>query len=148
MGIDIAGWIEIKDHLDDKWIGAVKIGGELIHDDRNYPMQAFLFGIHNPQYENVLASHRGLPHDISEDARKSAVVPSWHSYSWITWDELENLEWKESQRGYGIDMRTEKHLTTNEEVVMSGGWYLIFDLMRTLAEYHKANHVRLVVWFG
>jgi hypothetical protein len=148
MGIDIAGWIEIKDHLDDKWIGAVKIGGELIHDDRNYPMQAFLFGIHNPQYENVLASHRGLPHDVSEEAKQSSIAYGEHSHSWITWDELEKLEWQERQRSHGLDTYREKYLATDEEVILTGGWNLIFDLMRTLAEYHKANHVRLVVWFG
>ncbi len=147
MGLDIYGWIEIKDRLDDVWVGAVKVDSELMIDDRNQGMNIFLFSVQFI-YEDALAGKRGIPDDASPEY-KELEAERGGGHSWIYWQELEHLTWSERLVAVDDDPYTERYLMVEPDfkVDLTGGWELIFALMKTLAEFHGSERVRLVVGF-
>jgi hypothetical protein len=147
MGTDIHGWIEVKSDIRKTWFGAVKIESELMLGAKNYGMFAFLFGVRNPVGCEPLANARGLPKDISsEAATEAAQFPGGHSQSWISWQELQAISW-ESIEYENVAVSGKTRLCTQEPVVVTDEWNLIFALMRILAAFHGELGVRLVVWF-
>src|ERR1051326_2445570 len=100
MGTDISGWVEIKGWGEDaKWIGILQIWRLL---DRNYGAFSSLFGIRDRVGFRPIAPWRGLPADISDEARKDyekgttdSKESSYRGESWITWSEIKNIDWEE-----------------------------------------------------
>lgn len=95
MGCDIHGYIEVKKYdWYPGWDVCLDIGSIV---GRNYDMFALLFGVRNRASYIPLAERRGLPADISEEAKKD--YDEWesdaHSPSWITWGEIETIKWTE-----------------------------------------------------
>ena len=137
MGTSIRGWIEIGDPEEQKyWDGIVKIGGFL---DRNYKNFAYLFGERNNFDFKPVAAMRGLPENISPEAKRDHQENPGHSESWIGWWELEAMQWTHDANGSWI--------APNEQVVLTDDWKLAFDFMKMLADYYGKNYVRWVVWF-
>jgi hypothetical protein len=143
MGIDIYGWIEIK-NIEDSWIGAVKINPNLMNYDRNKAMMGLLFSPYT-DYPNAIAANRGLPQYASEEASSEK---DGFNHSWISWAEIQKLDWQERKNTVnGEFLERFIWIDENTEVVLTGGWKLIFELMGTLVKYHGIDKVRLVVWF-
>lgn len=100
MGVEIHGWIEVRDATLDEfleeinWIGVVDVGYFLPRDTNAF---GCLFGVRNPSRFIPIAADRGIPADVSETV-KSAIGPQDLSYnhSWITWQELTEINWDES----------------------------------------------------
>jgi hypothetical protein len=145
MGIDIYGWIEIQ-AIDETWIGAIKISPVLMNHDRNKAMMSFLFNSYS-QYQNAIAANRSLPQDSSKEVM---AEKEGFKQSWISWTEIQQLEWQErritTEQGEFLERFIQ--IDENTEIVITGGWKLIFELMETLAKYHGVDKVRLVIWFG
>lgn len=100
MGVDIDGWIEVRDKpLDDffseiTWFGVIQVG-VLLH--RNTNAFGCLFGVRNPSGFVPIAAHRGLPPDASDRVRGEIKEPDeYHSHTWVTWSELQQVDWDES----------------------------------------------------
>ncbi len=145
MGVDIYGWIEFKLRYDNSWRGAVKVDSLLIND-RNKYMHAFLFNAYG-SFAEAIANQRGIPDNASKEFKALAQEELGGGFSWIRWDELEKIQWSEK-----IDLTTKRPVkyiqVVDEEIEVTGGWMLIFDLMSTLAKYHGAGNVRFVVGFS
>ena len=147
MSSEIFGWIEIRENLDEIWVAAVKISTPLLrHGDKI--METFLFSARTV-YEDALVGRRGIPDDVSPEFKELNTIEEGGMHSWICWHELEHLVWEERQVETK-DPYTEKYLMVEPDfkVVLTGGWELIFALMKTLSEFHGAERVRLVVGFS
>jgi hypothetical protein len=90
-----------------------------------------------------LAEDRGLPDDASDGLR--ATLTAWdgsqdaHGTTWITWGELAVADWSATDRSGSRSRSSVAGPGTH--------WAPVWDVMRTLAELHGPEHVRLVVWF-
>lgn len=102
MGTDIHGCLEVYDGVDKKWRTVFDLDLLNLH---NYQMFASLFGIRNTRYQfEPIAPYRGLPQDCTEETqnkykddngfREEESVDA-HSVSWISWKELEAIDWDE-----------------------------------------------------
>lgn len=97
MGCDIAIYFEEKDYTG-KWKEIQVSPNAIIPENRFYQVWAFLFGVRNePEWEyKPLFANRGIPLDFSIKEVKEDYENTycdWHSYSYITADEVENLQW-------------------------------------------------------
>lgn len=104
MGTDIHGWVEVKSPLSEAWSGVINLGTLL--GDRNYDLYRWLFGVRMWSYSGAtpvkpLAPQRGLPPDVSQEAKtdyeaaKGAFPKEFHSVTWITWAEMQSINWDE-----------------------------------------------------
>ncbi|MFI8438306.1 hypothetical protein ACIGJO_32125 [Streptomyces sp. NPDC079020] len=59
--------------------------------------------------------------------------------TWITWAELMSADWQETDSSGSRSRRAVAGDATH--------WGPVWGVMRTLAEVHGPEHVRLVVWF-
>jgi hypothetical protein len=116
MGTDIGGWIEIKTY--NTWFATVQLIPIM---QRNYRMFDFLFGGRSDNYDDAIAGNRGMPDDLSKEAK--------YCETWIAWSELQNIDWS-------------KH-----EDIMSDDWRDLFKIMKILADNGISHDVRLVVYF-
>ncbi|MEO1643889.1 MAG: hypothetical protein AAFR67_01785, partial [Chloroflexota bacterium] len=143
MGTDIYGWIEVHDYLyPGNWVGVVKVDAPLILNGRNKQMYAFLFSV-NAVYEDALAKNRGMPENVSSEFKATQNELAGHSVSWIEWEELSGIKWAE-RASRNIEGLQEKYIVVDDdfEVILTGGWELIFNLMRTLSIFHGSKNVR------
>lgn len=96
MGTDAYGWIECRPWPDTRstagpWLAAVDL--RLLNISRNYRAFACLFGVRNEHFAPIAAG-RGMPRDASAEVR--AAPDSYdHSTSWITYAEVEQIDWDE-----------------------------------------------------
>ena len=95
MAVGINGWMELRHRprFPERWVGAVKISSLVIG---HYDMFSCLFGV--PPYApfEPIAAGRGLPKDLSEEASDEYLT--WEDAfgeSWITWSEIERIDWSE-----------------------------------------------------
>lgn len=96
MGCDIEGWIEVRKYdWSQEWLGCMDIESVV---NRNYQMFGALFGVRNYDRFNPTAPNRGFPSDVSDEVKVAYEV--WascaHSTSWITLQEIKNINWDES----------------------------------------------------
>ncbi|UXY39844.1 MULTISPECIES: hypothetical protein [Streptomyces] len=149
MSTDVSGMIECRplariygeDDEDAVWHAGIDLF--LLNIGNAYDALACLFGVRNSFGFQPLAEDRGLPHDASDGLR--AEFDAWsgppHPYgtTWITWAELAAADWD----------RTDASGRLRRRAVAGPGshWAPVWDVMRTLAELHGPDHVRLVVWF-
>ncbi|MEO1286188.1 MAG: hypothetical protein AAFV93_00360 [Chloroflexota bacterium] len=151
MGLDIEGWIEVYDAIEDSWIGAVELTSELLYQDRNPVLMNILFGVRSNNTP-AIARNRGIPDNASkrvQEAFAMAYENALHSHTWICLDEIRMIEWlEENQLVEGKPVKQKYIMDGNYKVYLTGGFNLIFDMMELLAKYHSDDNVRLVVWFG
>ncbi|NUS06100.1 MAG: hypothetical protein HOV97_26505 [Nonomuraea sp.] len=151
MSTDVSGMIECRplarlwgeDDEDVIWRAAVDLF--FLDPGNAYDALACLFGVRNSFGFQPLAEGRGLPADVSDDVR--ATFDAWggggaqdaHGATWISWAELAAVNWDETDRS---GTRSRSGVAGQET-----GWAPVWDVMRTLADLHGPEHVRLVVWF-
>ena len=94
MGVDIHGWVEVRDRSTERWHGIVFID-HLV--SRTYDAFGCLFGVRNDAHFRPLAQGRGLPADVSDEARQLAytqmLVPTW-----IGWSAIKAMDREESAK--------------------------------------------------
>jgi len=126
MGCDIHGWVEVK--IYDWWFGIIKID-HLV--ERNYTIFACLADVRNYDCVIPISKPKGLPKDISDEAKED--VEFWgidgHSHSWLAWEEIKKYDWKSIERG------------------IPPGWKILFNFMKRLAKEYGKENLRLVFWF-
>jgi hypothetical protein len=99
MGCDISIYIEEK--IDNVWQEVEISPGEILPEDRYYKCWGFLFDVRNePEwgFKNPSFVRRGLPEDcINKGLREDYenTYSDWHSWSYITSEEIEGIEWPE-----------------------------------------------------
>ncbi|MFE3583857.1 hypothetical protein [Streptomyces vinaceus] len=99
MGTDIHGLIECRwdrwlDEGDRRWCEAIDL--DHLCNGRSYAAFGALFGVRDTASFRPLAPGRGLPSDVTREAR--SAYEGWsvaHSASWITWAELKAADWGE-----------------------------------------------------
>jgi hypothetical protein len=168
VGQDIHGWVEVAWNPLHDWAGVISVGvlvernrmfwGWLLRDEGNF---------------GPIAAQRGVTADASPEVRQRvAEVERFiesnevHSFTWITWSELERINWDEGPLegrqpmslvlkgmvGEGTeqqpDLEPVQLLTRRDTLGDSPGWQLLFDLMRRLAQSYGADNVRIVAWFA
>ncbi|MFE2478922.1 hypothetical protein [Streptomyces sp. NPDC059389] len=145
MGTDIHGLIECRwdrwlDEDDRSWHEGIDL--DHLYNGRSYRAFGALFGVRNSASFRPLAPDRGLPPDVTQDAREA--YEGWsvtHSASWITWAELKAADWNEAAADVGNGRLTRR------QAVEDAGWGPVWAVMSTLAAIHGDEGVRLVVWF-
>ncbi|MGW4909409.1 hypothetical protein [Streptomyces sp. NPDC004270] len=149
MSTDVSGMIECRplarifgeDDEDAVWHAALDLF--LLNTGNAYDAFACLFGVRNSFGFRPLSEDRGLPEDASEGLRET--FSAWggpqdaHGTTWISWAELAAADWDETDRSGTLSRSTVAGTGTL--------WAPVWDVMRTLAELHGPEHVRLVVWF-
>ena len=129
MGVDIHGWVEIKDL--GKWHSVFNIEPIM---GRNYAMFATLFDIREERNIGIapVAPYRNLPKDVADITREQFELYEEDAYgvSWIVWEEINQM------------LKNQKFID-----IIDGSWELLFSVMRILSTHYGAKNVRLVVWF-
>jgi len=103
MGTDIHGWVENRySTRPDKWWRVLDISTIV---RRNYTLFARLFGVHNSLNLPSVAPSRGLPDNVDEQVKEEydAMQPDSHSASYITWPEIEQINWEEEYTCLQVD---------------------------------------------
>ena len=130
MGVDIHGWIEIKDL--GKWHSVFNIKPIM---GRNYAMFATLFDIKEERNIGIapVAPYRNLPEDAADITREQFELYKEDAYgvSRIVWEEIDEL------------LKCPKFMD-----IIDGAWDLTFSIMYLLAMHYGKENVRLVVWFN
>lgn len=124
MGTDITGWVEIEKNV--RWFGIVRIQ---VLMGRNYRMFNFLFGGRSENFDEAVAGNRGVPNPASREVQDHWGGLPGYASSWITWKELEQINWSIHQD------------------ILSDDWRRLFEIMRILSEDAEVSEVRLVVDF-
>ncbi|AWE54207.1 MULTISPECIES: hypothetical protein [Streptomyces] len=140
MGTDIHGYIEVRNSCVDssepdddepllRWHQAMLL--DHIFKGRDYDAFGSLFGVRGGCSE-PLAAQRGFPRDASRAATRAFEweQENAHSASWINWAELAGQVWDSA-----------------EPRVPDEDWGDVWSVMAVLAKRHRAENVRLVVWF-
>jgi hypothetical protein len=147
MGTDIHGVLEVKE--DEQWLDVGKLDTDFpIH--RLYLPFSFLFGVRGD--DEGIAPRRGIPDDATKAVKDEALstyrewskegspdgydMPSYHSQTWVGWNEIAHLDFASIKPSEYYPMQT-----------FGDDWLDLFDHMRTLATKYGADNVRLVVWF-
>jgi hypothetical protein len=90
--------VEIRYLPPDTWSGLIRVAP---FADRNYEVFSWLFGVRNHGEFAPLAAQRGLPEDVSEETKASyeaavtAYGREYHAPTWITWAEIDAIDWDE-----------------------------------------------------
>ena len=98
MGCDIHLDFERKDHKG-IWKEVIVTPQNILPDERNYTLFAFLFNVRNSTSEVHKFSGRGIPLDCSiksliEDYENT--YSDFHSWTYIYASELEKIQWPEN----------------------------------------------------
>lgn len=97
MGVDIYGWVEIRESVDNttqvalSWEGLLDIN---LIVERSYGMFGSLFGVRNEDGFAPVAAHRGIPFDASTAVRRDSADGSV-SPSWMGLDDFDSVDWEE-----------------------------------------------------
>lgn len=115
----------------------------LLNIGNAYDALACLFGVRNSFGFQPLAQGRGLPEDASDGLRDAfnswgGPADAWGT-TWISWAELASADWDETDQTGTLSRGSVAGAQTH--------WAPVWEVMRTLAGLHGAEHVRLVVWF-
>ncbi len=124
MGTDIAGWVEIKNWgNEDRWSGILQVRTLL---DRNYDAFGSLFGVRNKDGFKPTAPDRGLPADISDEAKRDFETAyekdprAIFGMTWITWSEIKAINWEEEPENQKYILIT-YHRNQNGEITHGTG---------------------------
>lgn len=175
MGVDIYGWVEVKEprannpNFSLKWRALMDIS---LVVERSYAIFGSLFGVRNEDGFSPIAAGRGFPHDASDrvlrDSADGAVKPTWlgpEDLAHVDWDEVGAREVERGgevfeyqmmdSSGQTSSIQSHEHGEVEHEVrkrwsrdeVMTPGWRATLAIMQALALRFGAQGVRLVVWF-
>jgi hypothetical protein len=150
------GFIEVKAYADDPWWNGV-VNVQMLAG-RNYFLYGLLFDQGYLFGTEPIAGYRGLPADISEEAKENYEEkcdgPSGET--WIGWEEIRTINWQAVQDA----MIAEASLPLAEarvDILSLGDftspikpweeWRTLFSIMRLLAQCYPPELVRLVAWF-
>ncbi|WP_258024511.1 hypothetical protein [Streptomyces bambusae] len=115
----------------------------LLNRGNAYDGLACLFGVRNTFGFRPLAESRGFPDDASDGLRGEFTAYGGphdvHGTTWLTWDELNNADWQETDASGTRSRASAAGADTD--------WGRVWSVMRILSEVHGAENVRLVVWF-
>ncbi|WP_151774305.1 hypothetical protein [Streptomyces abyssomicinicus] len=149
MSTDVSGMIECRPGArlwgpdDEETVWEAGIDLMLLNSGNAYDGLACLFGIRNYFGFRPLAEGRGFPEDASEGLRREFAEYGGprcvHGTTWLTWAELEATDWQETDAS-GTRSRASAAGTGT-------AWGRVWSVMRVLGEIHRAENVRLVVWF-
>ncbi|MFG2913712.1 hypothetical protein ACGF0D_12575 [Kitasatospora sp. NPDC048298] len=209
MGTTVHGFVECRTWgaglgvEETAWYPAIELS--MLGMTRDYAAFACLFGVRDLSgHWRPVAAGRGLPVDVSENAR--AEHASWgeaaFGATWLGWNEILAVDWDEPAlpratritryrrlpegtlelvhtedwsrafaRASGVNtltvdpgrigelwaegtewdtgallFRAERH-RRRDAVPADGSWQPVWTVMRTLADVHGEQNVRLVVWF-
>jgi hypothetical protein len=125
MGTDIYGWVEGKRSWQkegEPWNALIKVGWLV---DRNYDAFGCLFGARNYAQFRPIAANRGLPDDVSREARDEAALcpKEFHSHSWITWLEIKAIDWEEEAEAPDERLHTYIRNEQGELVYEKKSWW-------------------------
>ena len=136
MSADISGWVEVQDQNND-WRGVIQID-HLVQ--RSHRMFSLLFGDKDDDDLDVIAGRRGIPIPHSDEVAFGLQRgPDPIHPSWISWEELSQIDWDLYDR----------------RDTLRGGWVTLMRMMELLAQdidygwgtAWGAGRIRLVVWF-
>jgi hypothetical protein len=118
MGVEIDGWIEIKEY--DSWHAAVDIG---ILGHRNYTIFGALFGVRCDLFP-AIAPDRGIPADasatINQSLSESIGEDGKHGHTWVLWSEIIAADLQELGNGLFLYDRHPNPVTgQNQERVLT-----------------------------
>jgi len=104
MGCDIH--MGVEEYIEGRWV----LIDDDVYDARCYPLFALLAGVRNDEDWGItpISEPRGIPDDASDRWRRSADYNrdewSYHSYSWITGEDLRMVDpWATYQRHGDVD---------------------------------------------
>jgi hypothetical protein len=170
MGIDIYGWVETREMIDESWgfegwDAAIRINN-IVSASRNYAMYAGLFGVRNGGRGEAtafgrfraIAPARGAPPEPSRwyEEERQKKGGGAVGETWVLWSELAAIDWDEEGIYYLGDGKVQAaHGGPSEPSWpherrgdwLNGGWPTLFKLMAALADLFGADNVRLSVWF-
>ncbi len=138
MPIDIEGWIEVKNQEARGWNGVADISPYLIFAgvDSDY-----VFGITKIPIGNSIAADRGLPEDISPEAR--ATLDSWREFE----KEESNFSFEEIFGFSYISYLEIQRMNLDEKVKNNCGWRRKKEKMKSMSnDCTKPENIRVVVW--
>ena len=97
MGVDIYGWVEVKEKWG--WEGIINVSDLL---GRNYDMFGMLFDVKNYTGFEAIAPYRGLPNDASWITKRTYKEggPYVFGATWVTWKELKEINWDEVSQDF------------------------------------------------
>ena len=168
MSTSIYGYVEIKkfDSGLDDWFSVIDVG---IAMTGNYDIFGCLCGVRNYANFEPLFPSRGLPSDCSDEIVSEVEQGDYHSATWCTFRELQEIDLKElsvepDQRFLGEEKTkkgiiTVKRFPSSEEEykkrkylsrgdALNDQEYLqLMELMKVLAKRYGAEGVRMVVYF-
>lgn len=138
MPIDIEGWIEVTSHKVHEWDGVDNISPYLISAGAE---SDYLFGITKVPRAESVAANRGLPEDISKEAK--ANLDSWKDFE----KEESNFSFDEL---FGFSHISYNEILERDLVNKIGndyGWCKVFDKMKSIVDGGvEPENVRVVVW--
>ena len=112
MGLDIWGWMEIKNG--DEWKGVADLSKEI---ERNYPSFAVLFGV--SKLNIIPLGHSGKPSGMSNEMCETAKGYADKYLCWCSWSEIKKLDFINNVASYTI-YTTELYLKTNQGEIYKG----------------------------
>ncbi|MET7789737.1 hypothetical protein ACFYSJ_07380 [Streptomyces sp. NPDC005248] len=149
MATEVSGMIECRPWAEIWGEDDGEVGWQAVIDlfvlniGNAYDALACLFGVRNYFGFRPLAEGRGLPEDASDGLRDAFQAQGGPEYAWgetwVSWAELDAADWKETEQSGSLSRSAVAGTATH--------WAPVWDVMRTLAGLHGAEHVRLVVWF-
>jgi hypothetical protein len=96
-----------------------------------------------------IAAGRGLPDNVStrvkEEAAKYDQVDGFVWPTWVSWAELDRVDWDDSALRPGLPDQTTTSMRHRD--ALDDEWWSLFALMRELAKRFTPDGVRLIVWF-
>ncbi|WP_405999253.1 hypothetical protein [Streptomyces sp. NBC_00829] len=131
MGTDISGFVECRAWRADEgerdlvWRAAADLF--LLNDTRNYDAFGCLFGVRNFANFRPLAAERGRPVDASEEVRAELDrLAPWpdqaYGTTWITWAELEAVDWDEPAERPDSRIHQYRQTPDGLRLVGKSGW--------------------------
>lgn len=87
MGVDIHGWVEVK-RLEE-WVGVIRIDTFVGKNIHGFGTMFLDEGI---DFFQPIAKGRGLPSNLSEEAKLSHPEEDW-GHTWAFWHEIAAIDW-------------------------------------------------------
>ncbi len=128
MGVDIRGFVECRawpDVWDSRWQAAIDLC--LLYSARNYDAFGCLFGVQNYANFRPIAPDRGLPAEVSDSVRaqferQSQLPDQTFGSTWITWAEVQAIDWDELAEAPDSRVHRYRHTATGLTYVGKGAW--------------------------
>ena len=138
MSIDIEGWIEVKNIKTQRWDGVQNISSYLIFAGDESDQ---LFGITKIPRAEPIAANRGLPDDLSQEAKDT--IAGYREFE----KEESNFSFEEL---FGFSYISYKEILKHDLVNRFDheiGWSKVFSRLKSIQEDAVSTEdIRVVVW--